>query len=114
MSRFSPWSGIAAHEPLGNINRARKSVYRLSAEFRERFNGCPIHQPRRLAELPFPDAPIRRAPGELPRRSMPTGPVRGRRGVTDMSPQAWLLLGVAVAAFGAFLYTTRSDQYERG
>lgn len=43
--RFSPWTGLAAHLPLGNINRARKPAYEYSAQFRERFNGCPIHEP---------------------------------------------------------------------
>ena len=43
--RFSVWTGLAAHRPLGNINRARNAPYRHSAEFRERFNGCPIHEP---------------------------------------------------------------------
>ncbi|GGE02138.1 catalase [Aureimonas endophytica] len=43
--RFGIWTGLAAHQPLGNINRARKSPYKHSAEFRERFNGCPIHEP---------------------------------------------------------------------
>ena len=31
--------------PIGNINRARKDPYRHSANFRQRFNGCPIHEP---------------------------------------------------------------------
>ena len=43
--RFSVWTGLAAHQPLGNINRARKDTYRRSADFRQRFNGCPIHEP---------------------------------------------------------------------
>ncbi|MEE7451577.1 catalase [Methylobacterium radiotolerans] len=43
--RFSVWTGLAAHRPLGNINRARNAPYRHSAAFRERFNGCPIHEP---------------------------------------------------------------------
>ncbi|MCJ2134160.1 catalase family protein [Methylobacterium sp. J-026] len=43
--RFGVWTGLAAHRPLGNINRARNAPYRHSAEFRERFNGCPIHEP---------------------------------------------------------------------
>ena len=43
--RFSIWTGLAAHRPLGNINRARNAPYRHSAEFRARFNGCPIHEP---------------------------------------------------------------------
>lgn len=43
--RFSVWTGLAAHRPLGNINRARNAPYRHSAGFRERFNRCPIHEP---------------------------------------------------------------------
>lgn len=43
--RFSVWTGLAAHRPLGNINRARNAPYKHSAQFRERFNGCPIHEP---------------------------------------------------------------------
>ena len=43
--RFGVWTGLAAHRPLGNINRARNAPYTHSAEFRERFNGCPIHEP---------------------------------------------------------------------
>ncbi|WCS28392.1 catalase family protein (plasmid) [Methylobacterium sp. NMS14P] len=43
--RFSVWTGLEAHRPLGNINRARNAPYRHSAAFRERFNGCPIHEP---------------------------------------------------------------------
>ncbi len=43
--RFSPWTGLAAHRPLGDINRARKEPYEHSAAFRARFNGCPIHEP---------------------------------------------------------------------
>lgn len=50
--RFSVWTGLAAHQPLGNINRARKSTYENSANFRARFNGCPIHEPQvRAASL---------------------------------------------------------------
>ena len=43
--RFSIWTGLAAHRPLGNINRARRDVYRHSADYRARANGCPIHEP---------------------------------------------------------------------
>lgn len=43
--RFSVWTGLAAHRPLGNINRARNAPYKHSAKFREHFNGCPIHEP---------------------------------------------------------------------
>ncbi|MGF6571088.1 hypothetical protein ABH945_003209 [Paraburkholderia sp. GAS333] len=40
---FSPWHGIAEHRPLGGVMRSRKPAYEMSAEFRGRFNGCPIH-----------------------------------------------------------------------
>ncbi|GAA3693381.1 catalase family protein [Sphingomonas cynarae] len=43
--RFSIWTGLAAHQPLGNINRARNGTYRHSADFRARVNGCPYHEP---------------------------------------------------------------------
>lgn len=43
--RFSVWTGITAHQPLGNINRARREPYRHSADFRARYNGCPYHEP---------------------------------------------------------------------
>ncbi len=43
--RFSVWTGIADHQPLGNINRARREPYRHSADFRATFNGCPYHEP---------------------------------------------------------------------
>jgi catalase len=44
-TRFSVWTGITAHQPLGTINRARKAPYRQSADFRARVNGCPYHEP---------------------------------------------------------------------
>ncbi len=43
--RFSVWTGITAHQPLGNINRVRQETYRHSADFRASFNACPYHEP---------------------------------------------------------------------
>jgi hypothetical protein len=43
--RFSIWTGLAAHQPLGNINRARRETYQHSADFRASRNRCPIHEP---------------------------------------------------------------------
>ena len=40
---FSPWHGLAAHRPLGSVNRARRRAYEMSAEFRAGYNGCPMH-----------------------------------------------------------------------
>ena len=42
---FMVWTGLAAHRPLGNINRARKDTYQHSADFRAGFNRCPMHEP---------------------------------------------------------------------
>jgi hypothetical protein len=50
--RFSVWTGLEAHRPLGTINRARRPAYEMSAGFRARFNGCPIHEPERGTGLP--------------------------------------------------------------
>lgn len=49
---FSPWHGLAAHRPLGSVNRARRQAYETSADYRARFNGCPMHEPSRLEALP--------------------------------------------------------------
>lgn len=43
--RFSVWTGLEAHRPLGNINRARQKTYEHSAQFRAKFNRCPMHEP---------------------------------------------------------------------
>ncbi|MGI4942705.1 MAG: catalase family protein [Janthinobacterium lividum] len=48
---FSPWHGLAAHRPLGGVNRARNTTYTSSAEFRSRHNGCPMHEPKAAADL---------------------------------------------------------------
>lgn len=39
---FSPWNALAAHQPLGGINRARRRAYKHSSDFRVRVNGCPF------------------------------------------------------------------------
>lgn len=36
---FSPWNGLAEHQPLGSINRVRKPCYEASAGFRAEHNG---------------------------------------------------------------------------
>ncbi|MDE1150633.1 MAG: catalase family protein [Azospirillaceae bacterium] len=48
---FNPWHGIEAHRPLGNIMRARRHVYPVSAGLRSHLNGCPIHEPRSVPAL---------------------------------------------------------------
>ena len=42
---FDQWNCLAAHRPLGAVNRARREVMAVSREFRSEFNRCPIHEP---------------------------------------------------------------------
>ena len=35
---FNPWQSLAAHRPLGSINRSRKPIYAEIGEFREKQN----------------------------------------------------------------------------
>jgi catalase len=43
---FSPWNGLAAHQPLGAVNRARQDVYAYGQGYRADFNHCPIQGAR--------------------------------------------------------------------
>ncbi len=66
---FSPWHGIAAHQPLGSINRARREAYVRSAGFRAARNRCPIHEPQAaLALSAAPAAAFGTTPGREGRR----------------------------------------------
>jgi hypothetical protein len=49
---FSPWHGVTAHQPLGNVMRARKQVYEMSKRFRAERNGVAVTEPDRDAVLP--------------------------------------------------------------
>ncbi len=42
---FSPWHGLAAHRPLGSINRVRRAAYEGSAGARSARGRCPVHEP---------------------------------------------------------------------
>ena len=77
---FSPWNGLAAHRPLGSVNRARLEAYAEGARFRAERNRCPIHEPR--AWLGLSDRPAQ-VYGAAPGRE-------GRRpGTPDARPGAW-------------------------
>ena len=66
---FSPWHGIAAHKPLGSINRARREVYAMSAAFRAEHNGCPMREPGERLMLSAESASVYgRTPGREGRR----------------------------------------------
>jgi hypothetical protein len=49
---FSPWHGLLAHQPLGNINRARRLAYRAAADFRRLQEGRVAIEPTTIDELP--------------------------------------------------------------
>ncbi|WP_207221232.1 catalase family protein [Pseudoduganella lutea] len=53
---FSPWHGLAAHRPLGAVNRVRKAAYEMSSKLRARRRGAPIVEPVSLDGLPFDQA----------------------------------------------------------
>ena len=48
---FNPWHALAAHRPLGAVNRARKPAYAVSANFRAENNHVIITEPKTLGEL---------------------------------------------------------------
>ena len=50
---FSPWRGLAAHQPLGNVMRSRKAAYEQSARFRAERNGTPVVEPTDLSAFPI-------------------------------------------------------------
>jgi hypothetical protein len=49
---FNSWRGLAAHRPLGSINRLKKKVYEASSNFRHEKNNMPRLEPTDIAELP--------------------------------------------------------------
>ena len=42
---FTPWHGLAAHRPLGGINRVRRTVYETISRLRHDLNGTPRGEP---------------------------------------------------------------------
>ncbi len=42
---YSPWHALPEHVPVGSINRARRAVYKASADYRRRRNHVPIGEP---------------------------------------------------------------------
>jgi len=49
---FNPWQGIAAHQPLGSIMRARIRAYETSTRFRHEMNAQPRIEIDDLAQVP--------------------------------------------------------------
>lgn len=49
---FSPWHGVQAHRPLGELMRLRKAVYAASQRFRSQRNAVPVREPTSLDGFP--------------------------------------------------------------
>jgi hypothetical protein len=49
---YNSWRGLAAHRPLGSINRLKKLVYEASSDFRHRVNNVARMEPASVADLP--------------------------------------------------------------
>ena len=49
---FNPWTGLAAHRPLGSVMRSRRLAYAASRLFRGERNGAPIQEPSGAEALP--------------------------------------------------------------
>jgi hypothetical protein len=45
---FNPWHALPDHRPIGNMNRARKVIYEMVAEFRRTANGVGREEPSKL------------------------------------------------------------------
>ena len=43
--RFNPWHSLPEHRPLGNQNRARRTIYATLADVRQRMNAMPHREP---------------------------------------------------------------------
>ena len=49
---FNPWHGLAAHQPLGNVNRARRPAYQQVPAWRQAQEGRTRIEPKEISELP--------------------------------------------------------------
>lgn len=49
---FNSWTGLAAHRPLGSINRLKLRVYTASSAFRHRMNGIDRVEPTAISDIP--------------------------------------------------------------
>ncbi|WP_174300803.1 catalase family protein [Caulobacter sp. S45] len=49
---FSPWHGLAAHQPLGGVNRSRRPAYEMGRNFRAEHGARAITEP---TEVSLPD-----------------------------------------------------------
>jgi hypothetical protein len=49
---LSPWNGLAAHRPLGSINRVRRVVYQASKKKRDALNATQSMDVKSIDDIP--------------------------------------------------------------
>ena len=50
--KLNSWDALAEHQPLGSINRLRKTVYDMSAKNRQAINATAIKRVNTCDEMP--------------------------------------------------------------
>lgn len=50
--KLNPWDAVAEHQPLGSINRLRKTVYDMSRKNREAINAIQTKRVDSVNEIP--------------------------------------------------------------
>jgi hypothetical protein len=50
--KLSPWDALSEHQPLGSINRLRKTVYGMSRKKREAVNATATKPVNSIDEIP--------------------------------------------------------------
>ena len=50
--KLNPWDALTEHQPLGSINRLRKTVYEMSAKHRASINATEIRRVDSVDEIP--------------------------------------------------------------
>lgn len=50
---FTPWHALPAHEPVGGLNRVRKTVYQAISRYRRCLNGIAFGEPKEDGSLGF-------------------------------------------------------------
>jgi hypothetical protein len=71
--RYNPWHSRPEHRPLGNSNRARRTMYLALAELRQRMNG--VHHIEPTGDETFGPSPAS-APGQI-LHDQPSGRIAG-------------------------------------
>jgi hypothetical protein len=49
---FNSFNCLPEHQPLGSINRVRRTVYEASSRYRHEMNAQPRREPHDISELP--------------------------------------------------------------